>query len=418
MTKYSAKAGTVAELVASAGITAGLTIAYIIYTGRVLGPPEYADFAAGLSVVYFVGVALSPLTPLVARLCARYTVRGDHDAVASLRRRIVRGVALTDACVAIAAAAAFPFIARSLQFRSSLPLMLAFLAALIYALISVDRGVVHGLLLFRVHNLNTLFEAVIRAVLAVVLFRYSATATAALWAYFAALVLAEVLLTVRLRREWRADTNAAVDWVEVRRLALPLAFLMLGAATFQNTDMLVVKAVFPAATSGAYGAATSLARAVGILFVPLYVMAGPILSGLHESGRPVFRATLGFTALFLALAAIPLMMFAFASPTIVTGLYGPAFHEATVLLLPLAGIAVVMYTGLMLAQALITIGDHRFLFAYAALAVVQVLALIRFHAAFVEIFQALYAVQSAALLVVALYFVRAWIGNVTPRTVV
>jgi O-antigen/teichoic acid export membrane protein len=222
------------------------------------------------------------------------------------------------------------------------------------------------------------------------------------------LIVAELLLAGRLRGEWNSDERVRVDGSEVRKVVLPITLLMFAVAAFQNSDMLVVKRFFTPATSGVYGAATALARAVGILFVPLYVIVSPILSGLHESGKPVFRATLGFTGVFLALVAIPLITIAGWSEPIVTLLYGRAFGAAAPLLLPLAGIAVIMYASLMLSQALITIGDHSFLIAYGVLAVVQVAALVRFHATFRDVFLTLYAVESTVLVAVALFFFRAW----------
>jgi O-antigen/teichoic acid export membrane protein len=396
-----------AELVASAGVTALFTMAYIIYTGRVLGPAEYADFAAGLSVIYFVGVALSPLTPSVSRLCARYLARGDAHGVAALRRRLTLTVVVAGSVTAVASLAGAPVIAPALQFRSASPLVLAFLIVVFYALVSADRGVIHGLLLFRVHNVNTVFEAVIRCGLAAALFRWRATAASALAAYLFALVAAEVLLAVRLRTKWNHGA-VNVDWSEVRKVFLPITVLMVAVAAFQNSDMLVVKGAFPPPASGDYGAATALARAVGILFVPLYVVVSPILSGLHESGQPVFRVTLLFVVSFLGLVALPMTAIAGWSRPIVTLLYGTAFRDAAPLLLPLAGIAVLMYTTLMLSQTLITVADHAFLPIYASLALVQIGVLLRFHATFVQVFRVLYAVESVAFVAIAICFLVSW----------
>ena len=64
------------------------------------------------------------------------------------------------------------------------------------------------------------------------------------------------------------------------------------------------------------------------------------------------------------------------------------------------------YCGLMLAQALITIGRNGFLVPYAIVAVVQVVVLMQFHASFRQLFAALYACQIAALALVVLTFLN------------
>jgi O-antigen/teichoic acid export membrane protein len=411
MTLFRTNSRIVAEVVVSGGLSAALTMGYIIYVGRVLGPVEYADFAAALSVIYFVGVAMSPFTPAVARLCARYTARNDFLAVGVLRRRFIRGITIVGIAVTGAGIALSTPLADLLNFRSSLPLSVAFCVVLLYAVVSVDRGVIHGLLLFRVHNVNIVAEALVRCVCAGALLVVWRSAGAAMVSYLSALLLAELLLGIRLRKEWASDGAISVDWMEVRRVTLPILLLMIGVAAFQNSDMIVVKRFFPAVDSGAYGAATAMARAIGILFVPLYVIVSPILSGLHESGQPVFAATMRLTAIFLALAILPLVLFAGWSSRIVALLYGAGFTAAGPLLLPLAGVAVIMYTGLMLSQALVTVSDHVFLIAYSSLAIVQIVALLAFHESFHDVLRALYVVQSTVLVIVAGFFFRAWAAS-------
>ncbi len=404
MTRFGLEYRQVASVVVSAGVAALLTMGYIVYVGRVVGPAEYADFAASLSVVYFIGLALSPLSPAVARLCARFIARGDRDAVAALRRQGVLRVVFWAGAFAVAGAIAAPLAGRALHFRSSAPLVVVFAVLLVFAILNIDRGVLQGLLAFRAYNVNTILEAAGRWVFTLVFFAVRPSAAAAMAGYFAAMFAAELALAIRFHRRWAA-TPAPVDWAEVKRVTIPLAVLLIAVAAMQNADMLVVKRYFTPAESGAYGAATALARAIGIVFVPLYVMAGPILAGLHESARPIFGTTLRFAALFLGLAAVPLIALAVWPRWIVTILYGSTFAAAGPLLAPLAGAAMLLYTALMLSQALITLEQHRFLIGYGVLAAVQILALGFFHATFFAVFVVLYTVQAATVIMVLLFFV-------------
>lgn len=397
----------VAEVVGVAGLSATLTIAFIVYAGRTLGPTEYADFAAALSVIYFATVVFSPIGPAVSRLCARLTAQTADASVAALRGRMMRAVAGPLAAAAIAGAIASPYLARALRFRSVAPLALAFGVVVVYGLLSIDRGIVQGLLVFRTHNVNTLIESAGRCLLAVPLFAVWPGAGAGMLSYLAAMLIAEGVLAWRYvgRRE---GANADVDWSAIRRVVLPLVIVMFALAILQNSDMLVVKASFAGAQSGAWGAATALARAVGIVFVPLYVMMTPVLTAAHESGRTVFEPTLWFAALFFVLSAPAVAVFAVWSRPIVRALYGADYSGAAPLIAPLAGVSIVMYLALMLAQSLITLEDHRFLLPYFALAVAQIAVLWRFHADFRQVLGALYAIETVVLATTALFFVYAW----------
>lgn len=394
----------VSELVAAAGVTAILTIAYIIYTGRVLGPAEYADFSGGLSVIYLFSVALSPVTPTIARLVARHFVRNDFGSIAALRSAVLSRLLIV---IAIAGVLLFAFsrlIARLLHFRTTSTVLIAFVAALLFAFLSVDRGVLHGLMRFRTYNINTVVETIIRVGGAFVLLRFYRDSSAALASYAVGLLVAEVAIALRFEREWRHVERGRVDWQEVIRLTLPMLILMLAIAVFQNADVLAVKRWFHATDAGVYGAASAIARAFGVIFVPLYVLAGPLLTGAHESGRPIRGLTLQLCAVYLALSAMPLAIFIVWPERIMRLLYGPAYSAAGPLVARLGGVAIVTYTALMLVQALITVSDFRFLVVYGAAVVVQLATLFFMHGGFADVISALYVPQTIVLFVVLLLF--------------
>jgi O-antigen/teichoic acid export membrane protein len=397
------------ELVAGAGIAAVMTIGYIIYVGRVVGPAEYSDFSAALSAIYFVGLTMSPLTPTISRLTARYQARGASAAAARLRYEALRRVAVVAGALTVAAAIAAPLFASALRFRSATPLVLAFLAVLLYAIVSVDRGVTQGLLLFRLYNTNIVVEAAVRLAAAAIFFLVMPTASAALLAYALALGVAELFMAVRLRRREGASNDvAAVDWTDVKRLAVPIMILMFAIATFQNLDMLAVKRWFSAADAGSYGAATAIARGVGVVFAPFYVVAGPLLTSLHEGGKPVFAATLRLASSFAAAVLLPLLILALAPRFLVGTLYGDEFSRASAVIAPLAGVGIITYIGLMLGQALLTLHDFRFLGGYILSAALQAAGLAMFHHSYGEVLRVLYVSQGVALLSVTFFFCAAW----------
>jgi O-antigen/teichoic acid export membrane protein len=390
-----------------------MTIAYIVYVGRIVGAAEYSDFSAALSTIYFVGMTLTPLTPTIARLTARYRARGMDGAVVALRSLALRRVTLWAGAVTLAGTAASVFLARMLQFRSALPLVIAFAAVLLFAIVSVDRGVLQGLFLFRHYNANIAIEAAVRLFVAVALLLLTRTASAAMLAYAMAFVVAELGIVFRLRREWRNRERETVDWSEVQRLAVPIMILMFALAAFQNTDMLAVKRWFSPRDAGAWGAAAAIARGIGVIFVPFYVMAGPLLTSLHEAGKAIFASTIRLTLMFVAALIVPLVIIAIMPRFLLSVLYGADFVRGATVIAPLAGVAVITYTGLMLAQALVTLHDFRFLIGYVFFAIMQIAGLALFHASYVDILRVMYTTQIAALLSVSLFFVRAWRRSVT-----
>jgi O-antigen/teichoic acid export membrane protein len=394
--KLRTEIGVAAELVAGAGVSAVLVFAYIAYTARRLGPEANSDFSSALSFIFVATMALSTIAPAVSRVVARLVARGDVARVEALRSFVrSRFRRWSAAAIVVSCAAAIP-LARLFHFRSVWTPMLAFLCAITFALASIERGFLQGLGRFRTQNLNTIFEAALRLALAFILLGIMQSPEPALVAYLISMSIATALLL----RRGRTEAGGGDDWREVVRLASPLLLLLLASAAFQNADMLAVKRWLPAAVAGQYGAASAMTRAFGVLFVPLYIISGPMLVALHESGRSIAGATLRLCAYFLALCAVPLALLTWYGRELMTLLYGAAYAEAGSIAAALGGVLVIGYLTLLIAQARVTVGAFGVARIYAVFGVLQIALLAVMHDSVGSIITALFAVQSVLLLVV------------------
>jgi O-antigen/teichoic acid export membrane protein len=396
------------ELLIGSGITAVLTMAYIVYVGRVVGAAEYADFSAALSTIYLVGMAVTPLTPILARMTAQHVARGAQGAVIDLRRTALKRVAaVVGAASALGIAVSVP-LSRALHFRTPLPIVLALISVLFFALVNVERGVAQGLMLFRAYNANVIGEVICRLALGVGFLFVMRSASAALAGYMLALVIAEITLAFRLRRDTRDVSSIPADWSGVRSLMIAMIALMLCLAVFQNVDILAVKRWFSAEDAGAYAGASVLARGVGVIFVPFYVIAGPLLTSLYETGKPLHAATLRLVAGFATISGLAIAILALIGERLLTSLYGVDFARGAVILPALAAVATMTYAAILLVQVFIARKEYGFLSAPIFFAVIQLVALFFFHDTYRELLGALIAVQGAMLLSVAALFVRSW----------
>lgn len=394
------------ELVAGAGVAAVLTIAAMIYAGRVIGPAEYADVSAGLAVIYLFTLALSPVIPTVARVVAGYATNEKLDAVITLRRAVLRIAASSVAIAALVAAIVILPASHWLRLRSWTTLAWAVIATLAFLLVSIDRGFLQGLFRFRAYNFNTVLESAIRAALVFMFVRILPAANFAMAAWAAGTVVAAVVLATVLGREYGGGDGAHADWREFLALLRPMFVLMLSLAIFQNTDVIAVKRFFTPQAAGAYGAASALARGFGVLFVPLYALAGPMLTEARERKRDVFGATLRLSAGYVALVVMPLIVIAIWRGTIITLLYGSAYASASAVLLPLCGVSVLTYVALMLSQGLVTVGDYRFTWIDLGGAAAQMVGLAFAHHSYRQVLTVLYVCQGVTLLLVTIVFLK------------
>ncbi len=390
------------ELVAGSGTVAVCTLIYVLAVGRALGPTDYADFSAALSLFYLVTVVLSPLAPTTARLVARYVERGEIHRAGALHHALLHRVGRWTAMAAIPLLLITIPLAHALHFASPVSVALSFAAAGAFTIANIQRGTLQGLGRFREQNLNQIVEAALRLVAAIVILLYIPTASGALAAYAGALVIAALLL----RKRTPSTSDEEIDWRDVKRLAAPMFVAMIGLSVSQYADLLAVKRWFSATEAGHYGAASTLARSIGVVFVPIYVVAGPLLTRLHERNEPLLPDTLRLCGFFVALAAAPTAVFAFAGEWVVTILYGPAFREAGPILSRLCGVSILLHVSLILGQALITTGDRRFGRIYLSFAIVQLAALYMARGSIGSIILSLYVVQGVLMLVMFLTMMR------------
>ena len=120
-------------------------------------------------------------------------------------------------------------------------------------------------------------------------------------------------------------------------------------------------------------------------------------AGLYEQGRTLGRTFGRICAYFALLAAGPLLLFWLCSEGIVTGLYGPDYHAAAPLLLPLGLTRLVGYLSVMIALFYASMGRFAFLGVYVSGLALQAAALTLWHASLSTVVLTVLIVQTATL---------------------
>lgn len=396
-----------ATLLVVSGISALLTIGYLIYVGRLVGPSAYAEFSAALSFVFFFAIVFSSLTPAIARVVARLAAQGDEASIPALRRGVLRPLAGALAVAGILLVLPMVGVSRFLNFGSSAPLLLALATALIFAMVSAERGFLQGWFRFEAYNASLFVEAFVRVAVGIaVLQLVSRSAAGALVGYVAGVVIAEVVNAAVLREPASQAPSVAVDWLELRRLVVPMMMLMVAAAASQNLDMIAVKRWFSPAFAGQYGAASAVSKMFGVIFTPLYVLTGPVLTRHHVHGEGIVAPALRFAGIFASLSTVGLLVLFYRGQEVVGLLFGAAYVPGAWIAAHLGAVSILLHISLLLAQVFITVHDFRFLKLFAASAVVQLLGLVVFHASIGEVLVTLYVAQLVLILPLSAMLMR------------
>ncbi|MCP4592351.1 MAG: oligosaccharide flippase family protein [bacterium] len=383
-------------LIGGTGATAALGLAYSVYAGRMLGPSDYADFAAAVSLVMFFNIALGPINGTIARFTAQFRARGEPGRIRGLGRAVIRRVAFYGLIVAGGAMLLGSFVAEFLQWRAPL-LIVAIAIVYVTVLLSVPRGVLRGVQSFGHLSINTLVEAALRLAGGVALLMFVGGVGAALTAYLLGALAVLLLGWLQLRSVWAGCPVLPVDGTAVKRFTLPLFVMMAVSAGYQNLDMLLVKRCFASEHAGAYGATFTLARTMSVLVTPFTILLLPLLTTLHEQRRRWAGSFLRVCGYFLLLSVGPLLLFYLFPGWIIERLYGPQFGGAAALLLPLAIARVVGFLGHLLALAGVAANRFGFLVVYVPGLAAEIVALALWHDSLAMVVTVVLTVQAVTV---------------------
>jgi glycosyltransferase involved in cell wall biosynthesis/O-antigen/teichoic acid export membrane protein len=388
----------------AASVIAGnvIALAFTVVFARVLGASDYGSLAALLSAFIILMVPGSALQIAVARDVSTAAASGDENAGAGVRRWLGHLLVAT-AVVALLAIPLRHVLAAILNVEEDWAAAAVPLTAMLWMVVSVERGALQGFQRYRLVAWSIIGEAGARLAFALVLVGVGLSVTGAFLGSVLGLVAVAMLLAVPLFRQvphgegTRLRELLAGAWVPV--IGLMLLFAL------QELHVIVVKHEADGDAAGSYAVAAVAAKAiiwvaVGLGMYLLPEAARRVRGG--EDARPILLRTLAL----IAAAAVPMVLiYAVAAKPLLGAVFGDDLTGAAGAL-PWLGLAMALLACAYLAvQYLLAIGRRSFIGVLAAAAAVEVLALLAVGANLTGIALALFGLQllcAASMLVLSL----------------
>lgn len=328
--RSAALAGGAVFLVSATAVHLG-NYAFNVVMGRWLGPAAFAELSLVVTMLLVATVVTTTLELAAARQTAVLIARGeDPEPVRRLLGRIALSLGLAGAVVLTVGS---PWVAELFGSPSIWPFVLFAGGLPAYLTQGVHRGLLQGQARFG--RLAASFQAEMWVRL---------LAGTALVALGAGVVGAVAGVTLSSFAAWlvaspRRPSTVTVP-TEVRRATLGLVrsagVLLLGQVLIANSDVLVVKAAFPAAVAGRYAAVALIGRAVFFGSWSVVSLAFPYVASRVATGGDD-RRLLAITAGSVATIGASATAVAAVAPEIVLDLlFGGTYPEAAGLLWPYA----------------------------------------------------------------------------------
>jgi len=393
-----ARAGGLAAAVIAANVIA---LAFTIVFARMLGASGYGSLAALLSAFIILMVPGSALQIAVAREVSA----GGPEAGAGIRHWIGR-IALGAVLVAIVAVVLRDVLGAVLNVDQVWAAAAVPVCALLWMIVSVQRGALQGYRRYRMVAGSLIGEALARLGFGVALVLVGLDVTGAFLATPLALVAVALILARPLAAELPPQTvrRPLLDllsgaWIPVVGLTLLFAL--------QEVHVIVVKHEVSDELAGSYGVAAVAAKAIIWVAVGLGMYLLPEAARRSQQGidpRPVLVRTLAL----IALAGLPMVaLYAIAAEPLLRTVFGPDLTGAADAL-PWLGLAMALLACAYLAvQYLLALRRSGFVWVLAVAAVAEVAVLAIVGADLTLVALSLFALQAACAAAVLTLSLRA-----------
>lgn len=317
--------------------------AYHLVAGRKLGPGDYSEVVALLTLAGLVSLPLGGAQVAVARYVARFSAEGRPGEVTGLFRLGLAVSAAVATAIAVVIVALTPVFQGALGIGSVTAISLTALLTLPALTMPVVLGVAQGLQRFEVLAAALTLGAVIRvaAVIAALAAGFGVAGTIGASVAGTTMSLVVSLALVRRRLRVPAARIGAVR-TEIGRFLVPVLTGLLALTSLTSVDILVAKAALGGHEAGIYGGASLIGRVILYLPATIVTVLLPKVASRAARGEAtsdILGASIGVT---VALCAGATAVYAAMPNLVVRATYGADYVDAGPLLW-LFGVAMTLY---------------------------------------------------------------------------
>jgi O-antigen/teichoic acid export membrane protein len=377
-----------------------VALVFTIVFARLLGASGYGSLAALISAFIILMVPGSALQIATARVVSQELASGSPNAGSGVRRWLLR-LGLATVAVGVVVIPLRPLLGAIVNVDELWAAAAVPVTAMLWMLVSVERGALGGFQRYKVIGFSLVGEAVARLLFGLMLVAAGLDVTGAFLASALSLIAIGLVLAVPLRHHLPAGPGGEAErlrdllagsWAPV--LGLTLLF------TLQEVHLIVVKHEASSDDAGSYAVAAVAAKAIIWVAIGLGMYLLPEATRrakLGEDARPILLRTL---ALIAALSVPMVLVYAAAGRPLLGAVFGDDLTAASAAL-PWLGLAMSLLACTYLSvQYLLALGHAGFIWVLAVAAVMEVVLLAAVGANLTGVALALFGLQLACATVI------------------
>ncbi|HEX6347809.1 MAG TPA: oligosaccharide flippase family protein [Candidatus Dormibacteraeota bacterium] len=374
-------------------------------SGRLLGPAGYGVVAAAIAAIYLLTLPSLIVQLVSARFASLALAQRSPAQVGPLVRGLTLASLVFGSCVALVMIALAPVAARALQLGDVRVVYVLAPSTLLGLVVSVNRGVMQGLLRFGGLSVNVVVDTFSRVPAAATLILGGLGPLGGVAGVIAGPLLAygHSLALLRGARSAGGGTQGAaaatgeqtdLRMAEVARYAAPTAVAVIGVTFLFNADVVLAKHFLSAEQAGVYAAGSVLARVVYFLGITIATVMFPEVAARHARDRKHYHVVDRSLA-FLALIGIALTVVYTALPGLVLLPYGSGFASVQPYLGPFAVALSLLAVANLLVNYFLSVNSPRFVIPLLGACLLEVGLILLFHGSVAQVLIMLLATTGA-----------------------
>lgn len=360
--------------------------------GRMLGPANYGEFAAVISLVVLLGIIPGSLNMVVIK---QISIAKDEEEIASLIRWFKTKILLASLVFSLIILIASPAVSAFLKIDQGYYLILVAISFFFSIQSLLNRSILQGLLKFKEMIISLLLENGVKLLLSICLIYLGFQVGGAITAFALSIIIGWYITNIYLKNHKKQDANRRININKILLFSLPVLIQTISITSIYSSDVILVKHFFLPHDAGIYAALSTLGKIIFFGAGPIGAVMFPLVSKRHASGQQYKKIFLySFLAtLFLSIIIIAIY---FLFPAIaIQLLYGSAYLEASSLLVWF-GLFVSLFTlSSLLVNYCLSLGQTRVVFLPLCAAILQIVLILIFH-------ETLYAVIMVSTIISAL----------------
>lgn len=301
---------------------------YNLFMARLLGPEEYANLGAILSLFVLIGTPMAILSLLTVKTVSSYWGKKAYSQLLNFLKYFRLHLFLIGLGMTIVLLMGSPLLSQFLHIDSSLPILIVAASFVLSGPGTLNRATLQGTLSFPYLAMNSFVEITLKLILSIFLVILNFGLIGALLGSTIAGLIVYFLTLLEIKIIFKG-VRASLDSVEKLRITdhfKPIFFATLTLTSFFTLDVILSRHFFEANISGQYVALATVGRIIYYVVGPVIAVMFPIISSRASRGTSYILPLLGTLAISLGLSTLIIFAY-FLFPKLIIGiLFGSRYY--------------------------------------------------------------------------------------------